>query len=105
MEWSSAGAVAEQRPGRVELADQNNVESLVVLQPISVDTRSPDQTGMLMLVNGLLVAILVRLDAPEHERPGAWFMEVGLGRLAGVRAPVFDTLQDATRWVRQRLRR
>ena len=87
------------------MADQDNVEPLVVLQSISVDTRSPDQAGMLVLVNGLLVAVLVRLDAPWHTRPGAWHMEAGLGRLAGVRAPVFDTLQDATRWIRQRLRR
>ena len=87
------------------MADRGNVETLVVLQPISVDTASPDQVGMLVLVNGLLVAVLVRLDAPWHERAGAWHMEAGLGRLAGVRAPVFDTLEDATRWVRQRLRR
>ena len=86
------------------MAAQDNVEPLVVLRPISVDTRSPDQTGMLVLVNGLLVAVLVRLDAPEHERPGAWFMEVGLGRLAGVRAPTFDTLEEATRWMRRRVR-
>ena len=86
------------------MVGQDNVETLVVLQSISVDTRSPDQTGMLVMSNGLLVAILVRLDAPEHERPGAWYMEVGLGRLAGARAPTFDTLEDATRWVRQRLR-
>ncbi len=60
---------------------QDNVEPLVVLQPISVDTASPDQTGMLVIVNGLLVAILARLDAPWHERPGAWHMEAGLGPL------------------------
>ncbi len=35
---------------------------------------------------------------------GAWYMEVGFGRLAGVRAPLFDTPEDATRWVRQRLK-
>ncbi|MCJ2021546.1 hypothetical protein MKK84_29725 [Methylobacterium sp. E-065] len=58
---------------------------------------------MLVIVSGLLVAVLVR-DAPWHERPGAWHLEAGLGRLAGVRAPVFDTLEDATRWVRQHLR-
>ena len=86
------------------MVGQDNVEPLVVLQSISVDTRSPDQVGMLVLVNGLLVAVLVRLDAPWHDRPGAWFLEAGLGRLAGARAPVFDTLEDATRWVRQRLR-
>lgn len=85
------------------MADRGNVETLVVLQPISIDTASPDQAGMLVMVNGRLVALLVRLDTPEHERPGAWFMEVGLGRLAGVRAPVFDTLEDAARWVRHRL--
>ena len=96
--------MAEQRPGRVAVAGQDNVEPLVVLQPISVDTRSPDRTGMLVMANGLLVAILVRLDAPEHERRGSWFMEVRLGRLAKTRAPVFDSLQDATRWMRQRLR-
>ncbi|MCJ2064386.1 hypothetical protein MKK63_16930 [Methylobacterium sp. J-088] len=87
------------------MADRGNVETLVVLQPISVDTASPDRVGMLVIVSGLLVAVLVRLDAPWHERPGAWHMEAGLGRLAGVRAPVFDTLEDATRWVRQRLRK
>ena len=83
---------------------QDNVETLVVLQPIAVDTGSPDRTGMLVLANGLLVAVLVRLDTPEHERRGGWFMETGLGRFAGVRAPVFDNLEDATRWVRQRLK-
>ena len=86
------------------MAGRDNVESLVVLQPILVDTASPDQVGMLVIANGLLVAVLVRLDAPEHERCGVWFMEVGLGRLAKVRAPIFDTPEDATRWVRQRLR-
>ena len=86
------------------MAAQDNVEPLVVLQPICVDTRSPDQAGMLVIANGLLVSVLVRLDAPEHERPGAWYMEVGLGRLAGARAPVFDTLEDATRWMRRRMR-
>lgn len=86
------------------MTGQDNVEPLVVLQPISVDTRSPDQSGMLVLINGLLVAVLVRLDAPWHERHGAWHMEAGFGRLAGVRAPVFDTLEDALRWIRCRLR-
>jgi hypothetical protein len=58
---------------------------------------------MLVMVNGKLVAVLVRLDASWHERPGAWHMEVGLGLLMGVRAPVFDTLEDARLWVRLRM--
>ena len=86
------------------MAGRDNVETLVVLQLIAVDTASPDQVGMLVMANGLLVAVLVRLDASEHARYGTWFMEVGLGRLAGARVPTFDTLEDATRWVRHRLR-
>ncbi|MCJ2012204.1 hypothetical protein [Methylobacterium sp. J-076] len=86
------------------MGGQDNVETLVVLQPIAVDTASLDRTGMLVLANGKLVAILVRLEVPEHARCGAWFLEVGLGRLAGVRPPAFDTLEDATRWVRQHLK-
>ncbi|WP_342110844.1 hypothetical protein [Methylobacterium sp. SI9] len=86
------------------MADRGNVESLVVLQSIAVDTGSPDRVGMLVIANGLLVAVLVRLDAPEHERRGSWYMEVRLGRLAKVRPPVFETLEDATRWVRKRFR-
>lgn len=86
------------------MSEQGNVETLIVLQPIAVDTGSPDREGMLVMANGLLVSVLVRLDASEHARSGAWFIEAGLGRLAGRRAPVFDTLEDATRWVRQCLR-
>lgn len=88
-----------------KLAGQGSVEPLVVLQPISVDTASPDQAGMLVMANGKLVAVLVRLDAPEHKRRGTWYMEVGLGRLANVRTPTFDTLEDATYWIRRRLRK
>ena len=83
----------------------HNVETLVVLQPIGVDTGSLDREGLLVMANGLLVGVLVRLDTPEHERPGGWFLEVGFGQLAGLRAPPFDTPETATRWLRQRLKR
>lgn len=81
-----------------------NVETLVVLQPITVDTASLDRTGMLVMANGMLVAVLVRLEAPEHENPQGWFVEAAFGRLNGLRVPAFDTLEDATRWLRQRLK-
>lgn len=86
------------------MTEQGAVETLVVLQPIAVDTASPDREGMLVIADGLLIAVLVRLDAPEHERPGSWFLEAALGRLQGIRASPFDTLEDATRWLRRRLR-
>jgi len=86
------------------MAERRNVETLVVLQPIAVDTDSPDREGMLVLANGLLIALLVRLDTPEHEQFGQWFMEVGLGRLKGLRTPTFITLDEATRWFRGQIR-
>ncbi|WP_128566090.1 hypothetical protein, partial [Methylobacterium crusticola] len=58
----------------------------------------------LVMANGLLVGILVRLDTYEHESRGSWFLEAGLGRLQGARAPAFETLEAATRWVRKHLR-
>ena len=84
---------------------RHNVETLVVLQPVAVDTASPDRVGMLVLANGLLVGLLIRLDTPEHEDEGDWFAETLLGRLKGARAPTFSTLDEATRWFRVQLRR
>jgi hypothetical protein len=81
-----------------------NVETLVVLQPIDIDTGSPDQEGHLVIANGLLVGILVRLDDSDHECAGRWFLEVGLGGLRELDAPIFFSLAEATRWVRTSLR-
>ncbi|WP_128561046.1 hypothetical protein [Methylobacterium crusticola] len=84
---------------------RRNVETLVVLQSIAVDTGSPDREGRLVIANGLLVGVLVRLDTPEHEEERSnWFFEAGLGRLQGLRAPTFDNLEAATRWVRKHLK-
>ena len=82
----------------------HNVETLVVLQSIAVDTGSADQDGRLVIANGKLIAVLVHVGDPEHEIVGGWFLEVGLGRLHGLRPATFATLEDATRWLRQRLR-
>ncbi|MFC5555984.1 hypothetical protein ACFPQ7_19105, partial [Methylobacterium iners] len=62
-----------------------NVETLVVLQPIAVDTGSPDRTGMLVMANGMLVGVLVQLNTPEHEHlAGGWFAEALFGRMQGL---------------------
>ncbi|WP_092047353.1 hypothetical protein [Methylobacterium pseudosasicola] len=86
------------------MAGRDNVETLVVLQPIAVDTGSPDRDGMLAIANGLLVAVLVRLADPEHDNVGSWFFEVGFGRLHGKKAPTFLSLEEATRWLRRHLK-
>ncbi|MCJ2109959.1 hypothetical protein MKK64_01800 [Methylobacterium sp. E-025] len=56
------------------------------------------------MANGMLVAVLVQLAMTDHEEAGDWFVEVALGRLRVHRTPTFGNLDDATRWVRQRLR-
>lgn len=53
----------------------HNVETLVVLQPIGVDTDSDDRHGLLVMANGLLVGVLVRLDTPGHQQLRGWFLE------------------------------
>jgi hypothetical protein len=83
---------------------RDNVETLLVLQPIAVDTGSPDREGRLVLANGLLIAVLVRLDTPDHEVGNGWFVEAAFGRLQGLFPPTFDSLEGATRWLRQHLK-
>lgn len=83
---------------------RHNVETLVMLQPIVVDTASTDRIGMLVMANGMLVGVLVRLDTPEHENEGAWFVEVLMAGMKGARAPTFATLDEATRWFRLQLK-
>ena len=84
--------------------ERHNVETLVMLQPVAVDTASLDRNGMLVMANGMLVGILVRLDTPEHESEGEWFVEVLMGGMKGGRAPTFATLDEATRWFRLQLK-
>lgn len=83
------------------MGDPHNCETLVVMQPISVDTASSDRTGMLVMSNGMLVGVLVQLNASEHEQQiGSWFVEAIFGELQGLRPPPFGTLEEATRWFR-----
>lgn len=78
-----------------------------VCRPILVDTDSPDEKGCLVLANGRLVAVLVRvistgIEQDRKERPG-WQMEAGFGRCAVAVLPLFATLGDAVAWAREQL--
>ena len=74
----------------------------LTLQPARIATGS-DEAGVLVLAEGRIVAILVRLDAPFHgDAQGRWFLEVGFGRCAGTPAP-FERLSDGLLWIAQRL--
>ncbi|MCJ2110659.1 hypothetical protein MKK64_05495 [Methylobacterium sp. E-025] len=79
----------------------DNVETLLVLQPILVDTGSPDRAERLVLANGLLLVVMVRLHSPEHGVRLGWFVEAAFGRLVGISAAIFDTLEEGPRWLGQ----
>ncbi len=76
----------------------------LLLRPVSVYTGSGDQDGQLVLANGRLVAVLVRLADMSHAGlVGAWFLEAGFGPCAHVVAPIFSDLDAAQSWIRQQL--
>lgn len=86
------------------MSRQDNVETLLVLQPIGVNTGSPDQEGRLVLANGLLIAVLVRVEIPEHSPSTYWFVEAAFGKLQGLHTPLFESLEIASKWMRHHLR-
>ena len=74
----------------------------LLLRPVPVHTGSGDQEGQLVLADGRLVAVLVRLDDMSHAGlVGAWFLEAGFGPCAHVVAPTFSDLDAAKRWIQQ----
>jgi hypothetical protein len=76
----------------------------VAFHPVRVLTGSADEEGFLVVVNGGLAGVLVRLSAAVHEGDavGRWFLEAAFGRCAG-NAPTFASLECADRWFRERL--
>jgi hypothetical protein len=66
------------------------------LQPIEVLTASQDHEGLLMLVDGKLAALLVRLNDEAHDPllRGAWYIEAGFGLLDG-QHQLFASLEEA----------
>ena len=68
----------------------------ISFQPIEVLTASEDREGRLVLVDGNLVAVLVRLSDPAHDPllRGAWYIEAGFGLLDG-RHEMFASLEEA----------
>ena len=78
----------------------------ITLQPIPVLTGSQDQEGRLVLADGQLVAVLVRLADEVHgDKRGGWFLEAGFGHCDGPQHPVFASLDEAEIWVRRRIER
>jgi len=68
----------------------------IVFQPIEVLTDSQDRDGRLVLVDGKLAAILVRLSDDGHDPQlrGTWYIEAGFGLLEH-RHELFASLDEA----------
>ena len=76
----------------------------VTLQPTAVMTGCDDREGCLVLSDGQLVAVLVRLADEVHgAKRGLWFLEAGFGSCRTAAAPIFDDLDEAQAWVRNKL--
>lgn len=71
-------------------------------QSIRVETGASEEDGRLVLVDGKLVAVVVRLsdEHPQPELHGQWFVEAGFGPIFQ-RHEVFSTFEDAVAWIRQ----
>ena len=74
----------------------------VTWQPIRVETGTSEEDGRLLLADGKLVAVLVRLsdEYPQTELHGQWFVEAGFGPMLQ-RHEIFSTFEDAVAWIRQ----
>ena len=72
----------------------------VELQPIQVETNSPDRDGRLVLWRGKLVGILVKLSAHHGVFKGHWTTEWIAGLLH--HPPPFPDLDAATAWFAKR---
>ena len=77
----------------------------ISFQPMRVLIDGHDSEGRLILVNGDLSAVIVRLDGQTHdpEHKGLWNLEAGFGRCSVRNAPLFKTPKEAGVWVEQTL--
>lgn len=74
--------------------------SAVAFTPIRVNTLSEDAEGRLVMWQGALVGVLVRLDAPEQgDAVGGWSLEAGFGPLEFLRPEPFADLEQARGFV------
>ena len=73
-------------------------------EAIKVATGSVDEEGRLVLLQGKLIAVLVRLDDPTHGGAlGQWSLEAGFNGVDSVEPPLFANLHDAERWIGEQI--
>jgi hypothetical protein len=74
-------------------------------QPMRVLIDGHDSEGRLILANGDLAAVIVRLDNNGHdpENKGRWNLEAGFGKCNIRDAPLSMTPDEAGAWVKRTL--
>jgi hypothetical protein len=79
----------------------------ISFQPMRVLIDGHDSEGNLILADGQLAAVIVRLDGETHdpEHKGLWNLEAGFGQCAVRAVPPFTTPEEAGAWVEQTLMR
>lgn len=69
---------------------------------VRIAAESGHEDGMLLFVNGSLMAIVTHLHhSVTDEFAGRWFVEAGFGPCSYRRPELFDTAEQAKRWVRR----
>jgi hypothetical protein len=79
--------------------------SAISFQAIPILIDGHDTQGQLVLMDGQLVAVLARLDGDAHDpaMKSWWNLEAGFGPCQAIGDNLFQTLNDAEAWVRQKL--
>ena len=62
-----------------------------------------DGDGMLVFLNGWLIAVLVRLSEDHGAAAGHWFAESLYGSLSEAEQPVFPDLDEAEHWLKSQI--
>lgn len=73
------------------------MEPQITLQAIEVLTDGGDHDGRLVLVDGRLAAVLIRLSDPAYDKNlrGAWYLETGFPAALEMRHDLFASLEEA----------
>jgi hypothetical protein len=79
--------------------------SVVSFQAIPILIDGHDTQGQLVLIDGQLVAVLARLDGDAHDAAmkSWWNLEAGFGPCQAIGDNLFQNLDDAETWVRQKV--
>ena len=75
----------------------------ITFQPMRVLIDGHDTDGNLVLWDGQLAAVFVRLDGTHHdpEHKGLWHLEAGFGKCNVHELSLFRTPEEAGAWVEQ----